>query len=211
MRVLIFGDSITQGYWDSEGGWVERIRRHYDGIKVQNLQGPDQPAIFNLGVDADNTQNILARIEAETIVRTRHNYLPVVVLQIGINDSTVSYGNVQVEPAAYRQNLETIIETAQPLSTMLIFVGLTACDETQTNPAYWGDHYCKNASIKIYEDIMAAVAKANNIPFTPIFDKFMAAINSGEDLLIDGLHPNNAGHELIAKLVLPALDKLLKG
>lgn len=30
MRVLVFGDSITQGFWDTEGGWVERLRKYYD-------------------------------------------------------------------------------------------------------------------------------------------------------------------------------------
>jgi len=26
MIVFIFGDSITQGLWDSEGGWADRIK-----------------------------------------------------------------------------------------------------------------------------------------------------------------------------------------
>jgi lysophospholipase L1-like esterase len=30
MIVLVFGDSIAQGYWDSEGGWVERLRKAND-------------------------------------------------------------------------------------------------------------------------------------------------------------------------------------
>jgi lysophospholipase L1-like esterase len=56
---------------------------------------------------------------------------------------------------------------------------------------------------------MAEVAKEQKIPFIPIFDNFMKAVESGADLLPDGLHPNNDGHELIFQLVRPELDKLL--
>lgn len=53
MRILIFGDSITYGAWDSEGGWADRLKRwahqHYlaNGTKLQ---------VINLGIGA-----ILAR------------------------------------------------------------------------------------------------------------------------------------------------------
>lgn len=46
MRVLVFGDSITQGYWDTEGGWVKRIRSHYDLLQITDLNGRDEPTIF---------------------------------------------------------------------------------------------------------------------------------------------------------------------
>lgn len=84
MRVLVFGDSITRGYWDTNGGWVERIRKHYDLLQASNLEGRDEPTIFNLGIGTDNSKNILARIESETIARTSHGDLPVVGVQIGL-------------------------------------------------------------------------------------------------------------------------------
>lgn len=29
MKILVFGDSITQGYWATNGGWVDMLKTHY--------------------------------------------------------------------------------------------------------------------------------------------------------------------------------------
>lgn len=209
MRVLIFGDSITQGYWDTEGGWVDRLRKSYDEVQVKDLQNNDEPTIFNLGISADNTENILNRIEHETKVRTRHGNLPIVVVQIGVNDSSLREGKPQVELKQYKQNLRTIIEKMQPLSSKLIFVGLTGCDESKTTPVSWGEFYYTNKAAKAYEDVMQAVAREYGIPFIPVFDTFMEKVIAGADLLPDGLHPNNEGHRVMAEIIGPRLKELL--
>ena len=38
MHIIVFGDSITQGYWDPHGGWVQRLRNFLDRktIKKKN-------------------------------------------------------------------------------------------------------------------------------------------------------------------------------
>ena len=53
------------------------------------------------------------------------------------------------------------------------------------------------------------VAAEQKLPFVPVFETFQAKMAAGENLLADGLHPNDAGHELIFQLVRPELDKLL--
>ncbi|HKU18400.1 MAG TPA: GDSL-type esterase/lipase family protein [Candidatus Saccharimonadales bacterium] len=209
MRVLVFGDSITQGYWDTEGGWVDRLRKSYDERQVQDLQERDEPTIFNLGISADNTKNILNRIEAETIARTRHGILPIAIVQIGVNDSSTDNGPVQVALDEYKQNLETIIEKMQLLSSKLIFVGLSGCDEAKTTPVVWGNYHYTNEAIKTYEETMAAVAREHDTLYIPVFDAFMQQVKSGANLLPDGLHPNNEGHQLIFEIVRPQLIKLL--
>lgn len=30
MRILVFGDSIVYGAWDTEGGWAERLKKRED-------------------------------------------------------------------------------------------------------------------------------------------------------------------------------------
>jgi lysophospholipase L1-like esterase len=37
MRLLIFGDSITYGAWDIEGGWAARLRKFLDGKTLTDL------------------------------------------------------------------------------------------------------------------------------------------------------------------------------
>jgi len=190
MKVLVFGDSITQGYWDAEGGWVERVRKHYDSLQIADLAERDEPTFFNLGISADNSKSILDRIEPEIVARTRHGDLPVVVVQIGINDSStdsLSEGkSVSLSIDKYEQNLKAIISKIERLSSRIIFVGLSACDETRTAPVSWGDFYYTNTSIKNYEDTMSRVAEECHIAFIPVFDKFIAQLNGNRDLLSDG-------------------------
>lgn len=209
MRVLFFGDSITQGYWDVEGGWVERIRKHYDTLQVQDLERRDEPTIFNLGVSADTSRDVLGRIERETTVRTSQSEKPVTVIQIGLNDSLLEDTKAMTTGGEYRKNLEAIVDVVSPIAKKLIFVGSSACDEVQTNPVFWGDHYWTNQRIKKYESIMSSVAEQRNVTFIPVFDSFKAALDEGKDLLSDGLHPNSAGHQLIADIVRPKLEELL--
>lgn len=208
MRVLVFGDSITQGYWDTAGGWVDKLRKHYDELQVQDFD-KDQPTIFNLGISADNSPNILARAEAEVRVRTRHNVLPIVIVQIGINDSCAEPSGNMVPIEEYKSNLEKIIVTLRLISSKLIFVGLSACNEAKTTPVSWGEYHYTNKSIKAYEDQMKSVADAASLPFIPVFDEFTKAMQTRE-LLADGLHPNNDGHEVIFDIVKARLCKELE-
>lgn len=208
MRVLVFGDSITQGYWDTEGGWVDRLRKHYDELQVQDFD-KDQPTIFNLGISADTSRNVLARAEAEIKARTRHNIPPIAIVQIGVNDSCAEPGGNMVPIDEYKTNLEKIIEALQSISSKLIFVGLSACDETKTTPVSWGEYHYTNKNIKSYEDQMKVVADTARIPFVPVFDEFTKAMQ-GRELLADGLHPNNEGHKVIFDIVRPSLYQELE-
>jgi lysophospholipase L1-like esterase len=209
MRVLVFGDSITQGYWDTNGGWVDHLRNHYEGQQVQDLREHDEPTVFNLGISADTSDNILNRIVNETTARTRHNNLPIVIVQIGVNDSCIIAGKYQVPPEQYAQNLYEIVDKMRLLSSKLIFVGLTACNEVETTPVFWRNIHYTNGDIEKYEGTMRRIAKETHTPFIPLFAPFAAAFNENKDLLADGLHPNNRGHQVIYEIVRPALDELL--
>lgn len=214
MRVLVFGDSITQGYWAIEHGWVDRLRLHYDSKQIKDLNGRDEPTFFNLGISADNSGNILKRIVAEITSRSRENHTvkPVVIVQIGVNDSStgVAEHSVHVNQENYKENLVKIINNVRDLSSKIIFIGSSACDDKKTNPVSWGDYFYKNKDIKKYETIMAQVAKEQDIYFIAVFDEFKKRLDSGEALLADGLHPSELGHELMYKIIQPQLQELLK-
>jgi lysophospholipase L1-like esterase len=209
MRILFFGDSITQGFWSVEGGWVEKIRKHYDGIAMQDLDHDMQPRIFNLGISGDTTRNLLKRIEGETLARKWKEDPLVVVIAIGTNDDLFESDEQWVRPEEFRANLEKILSTLAPISTAVMFVGSPACDETKTSPVSWGDFTYTNRELERSERTVAEVAASHGALFVPIFDGFRTKLDAGEDLLMDGLHPNDTGHAYIADRVLPELDLLI--
>ena len=113
MRVLVFGDSITQGFWDSDGGWIARIRRAYDKQQLKDLSR-DEPTVFNLGISADTTQNVLDRFETETIARKGKHELAF-VFAIGVNDACPEKG--RITPEEFRKNIEALVSSAQEHSS----------------------------------------------------------------------------------------------
>ena len=212
MRVLVFGDSITQGFWDIEGGWVDRLRKYYDSQQILDLEGKAEPTIFNLGISADNSQNVLDRIEQEVNARTRFtpDIKPIVIIQIGANDSCVHNGEPQIAIDQYRENLRAIYNKVKVLTSKIIFIGLSACDESKTTPVFWGEYCYTNKAIKMYEDCMSEAAKELKLDFISIFERFKAELDNGNNLLPDGLHPNDQGHKLIYEIVKPKLLELLR-
>lgn len=208
-RVLIFGDSITEGRWDSGGGWVDRLKRHYYAKRIKDIKSEGHPLIYNHGVSADTSKELASRLYCEASARIRKDELPLILVQIGINDSRESSGKSVMSINEYESNLEKIISLSNEVASRLIFVGLSACDEAETRPVFWGDDHYTNERIKFFEKTMEKVAKRSNLAFIPVFDEFKKQMDAGKDLLIDGLHPNSKGHEVLLDIVRPAFEELL--
>jgi acyl-CoA thioesterase-1 len=208
MRVLVYGDSIAQGFWSTRGGWVELLRQHFDELAIKDLRHNTQPTIFNVGISGDTTRSLLARIEPETKARKWPDDPQIVIIAIGTNDDLFEGNRQWVSPSEFESNLENLISTLQPSVQNIMFVGNVAVDEELTTPVFWGNYTYTNEQLKKYEQIVERVAQKHSVAFVPIFDRFLAE-QQKRNLLADGLHPNEEGHKFIASLVLPELEKLL--
>jgi len=209
MRILVFGDSITQGFWDSEGGWVARLRKYYDLRQLEDITHHDEPTVFNLGISGDNSAKILARIENEIKAREYPDQEFVVVVSTGINDSyRLGTDEFKMLPEEYEENLRQIVAISKKYAQKIMLVGLTPPDDTKTNPVFWKDAYFMSERVKLFENIMQRVSNEESIAFTAIFDSFKAKLDTGEDLLADGLHPNDQGHKFLANLIRPQIENL---
>lgn len=208
MRVLVFGASSTQGYWDSEGGWADRLKRYYDKVQMADFE-KDQPKIMNLGISGDTANDIISRMDAETRARQNDKGLAFII-QIGSNDAAEVEGQPRSTPDSYSIDLETIIQKAKGYSNSVLVVGFPAVYERYTNPVAWGPFYFKNERILLFENTAKAISQKMGVPFVPVLEKFKNMIEMGTELNAhDGLHPNDSGHRLIFELVQPELDKLL--
>ena len=211
MRVLVFGDSITQGFWDIEGGWVARLRKHYDKRQLENLENRDEPTIFNLGISGDVVKGLLMRVENE--VEARRWQWPdeqfTLIFAIGINDSAFRDNEDRSNLDTYQRELRALLEKAKKHSNRIMFVGLTPCVEDLVNSRLGKNKKLTNSRILEFDKILRDFCQQHKIAYVPIFEEFKSRLDAGEDLLPDGLHPNGQGHELIFQIVRPNLDKLL--
>lgn len=179
--MCIFGDSITWGAYDPEGGgWATRLRNYFEG------SGNDVQ-VYNLGISAATTADTLERFDVEAKARRPDS----IVFALGINDSAwvVSKKARWVEYDEFVSNLGALYEKTRALGAMGVFVGLTELDETKTMPAPWHpDFSYDSASRKKYNDAIQEFCGKKNIPFIS-----MDGVLTPDDLS-DGLHPNSTGH-----------------
>jgi lysophospholipase L1-like esterase len=210
VRVLVFGASITQGFWDTEGGWVARLRRHYDELQLEDVLSNDEPTIFNLGISGNKVANILKRFTNETEARAHRDEDFAFIFSIGTNDSSIEDGEPRVELSDYKADLQKLVELAKTCSDKILFVGLFPVEEELTTPVPWRENLSyTNERLSLFNVTMKEVASNNNLSYISAFDAFKQKMDAGEKLFADGLHPNNEGHELIFKMVQPELDRIL--
>ncbi len=211
MRILIFGDSITQGFFDSRGGWANRIARDYNKKILENLNG-DWVEVFNLGVSGDTVQDILDRIEDETEARRWREDKVAIVVSVGINDALLKENIADSDEYAFQEKYEKLIDIVTKISDAFLFVGLSAVDEKLTNPydaSTTGKQYLNNR-INLFEDCIKQASILRKVPFVPVHDMFIGQLDGKQSLLADGLHPDEAGHSLLYEIIAPEIMAVIK-
>ncbi|CAN5410999.1 SGNH/GDSL hydrolase family protein [soil metagenome] len=210
MRIIFFGDSITQGFFDNRGGWVARIASKYHGEALKNLNG-DWLEVFNLGVSGDTIDNVLDRVKDETDKRRRKNDQMIVVIAVGINDSLLINNRVFKDEYKFQEQYEKLVDIVTQISDKCMFIGLSAVDEKLVNPygsSSTGKQYLNNR-INLFEDCIKQACEIKHVPFVPVHDMFIGQLGEKHALLADGLHPDEAGHSLLYEIILPELEALV--
>ena len=198
-NVSVFGDSIAQGYFDKEGGWVDRLKKYFLN---QEIDGKISRSVnvFNLGKSGDTSREIGVRFKQEASPRKWGTHKAVLILAIGLNDSIIINGHAKVTKQQFKKNLVKIINASKSLSGQTIFVGPTPVDESKVTPMPWSEtEYYHNERIGEYDKTIQEVCEKYKLGYVNLFKIF----NNLEykKLLYDGAHPNTEGHKLIFETV----------
>jgi lysophospholipase L1-like esterase len=210
--IIMFGDSTTA----ERRGAVAKVYATRVGEALQSIGS--SLAVHNAGVPSNTSREAKKRLELDVLVHKPR----VVVIQFGINDSAV---DVWKRPPAtesrvplvdYEANLRAIIAAVR--------VGKAKPVLMTTNPLRWTSRlremYGKppyrpddadgfDAPVLArYNDVVRRLAKELNVPLVEVHGAFTA--KNPDALLLDGMHPNDAGHELIADLLAPVVRDQLR-
>lgn len=206
-QFFVFGDSITYGASDREGGWANRLRRYIDE-RINDSGGKDFFMLYNLGISGDNTNDLLARFELELKARLDGTEETIVIFAIGINDSQYvnEKGNYRVNPADFEANLKKLYELAKSNKVnKVIFVGLTNVDESRTVPVLWASQKnYDNESVQKYDGMIRAFAESNGL----LFISMQGVLGAGD--LEDGLHPRTQGGQKMFDVMTKALEPVFE-
>lgn len=211
-QILVFGDSITLGAWDAEGGWVDRLKKFLNKrtLSVPEFWNTDFLEVYNLGVSSisgEDSGSLLERFESEA-KRRLGEYETVFIIAIGKNDSCFLQDKKSflTPPRIFEKNIKELIKLAKKYSSKVVFIGTAMVDETKSAPIHWNKNmYYRNEHLKQYNDVIKNVCNENKIHFIEISETF-SKLNY-KSLLADGLHPNSKGHEIIFNAVKDFLVK----
>lgn len=210
MRILVFGDSITQGFQDTErGGWcnrlaVEVMRRENESDYEYNR------SVFNLGISGNTSDDVLMRVHNETLSRLSDlstSTSDVVVLAIGVNDSQflMDSGESQISVEKTLFNFSQIISKISDSINTFVIVGIAPVCDGRVQPMAWKTtHGYGNKVIADYNQSLRAFASKNNHIFIDMDHVFEG---DAEQCLPDGIHPNAQGHELMFQRIKSAFEK----
>jgi len=210
MRVLIFGDSITQGFYDEQGGWATRLVNYY--LAQDLARKEDVPTLFNLGISGDTTKNVLDRFEAEANARIGKNSDNTLVFAIGTNDTIYRGEQFDNTPEKCREQLAELLGKAKGYTNKIVFVGLFPVIDELLQPFPWsttGKCY-STERMKLFNDALVKFCTDSDLPMVDLWPVFESESDL-KSLFFDGIHPNSKGHQLIYETVQPKLAELING
>jgi len=201
-KILVFGDSITWGAFDTEmGGWVERLKTHYFTMRPEVKY-----YVYNLGISSNDSLKLSEFLELDInkINEIEQDYY-IFVFSIGSNDCRYigSKENMFVSKEDFKKNILKIISIARTYSNKIFFTGFTSIDESKTKP--WNEsEYWEEEDLKDYQVILEDICNKENIWYINLHGLLLK-----EDLH-DGIHPNAEGHRKIFERVKEELNKILE-
>lgn len=207
-QVFIFGASMAYGV-AGVSGWADLVKQHLHGKRYSKDSYNSRYEIYNFakpGATIDFVKNtFLAQLKD---YKKDGNLIALV--QVGGNDAKAIN-----TPDNYVSNLDDFCLQYEELIAGLsknfdnvIAVGLPLVDQTKTTPKtdpFTDDvFYFTNERVQLFSNKSKQVCAKYSIDFVEIADNKDVWVN--ECLFLDGLHPNQAGHDLMFKKILPCLN-----
>jgi lysophospholipase L1-like esterase len=196
-KLIVVGDSGVYGWGDpEEGGWCERLRRHWMGL-------PDGPVLYPLGVRGDGLERVAARLSAEVQCRgeLRRQRPQGILLAVGLNDSARvgrADGRPQLDADGFLFGLQQLLVQAKAMAPVLM-LGLTPVDEAVM--PYADVLWYGLEQVRRYEGLLEEACLEADVPFLPLLEGLLADPAWLQWLGPDGLHLNSEGHRQVFERV----------
>ncbi len=211
--IVMFGDSTTAARPDA-------VQKVYAQRVMESLQGiGSSMGVHNAGIGGNTTSGARARLARDVLAHQPR----VVVIQFGINDAAIDVWKTppatesRVPLADFEANLRAIIADVRKAGAKPILM--------TTNPLRWTprlkDMYGKPPYRPVdadgfdapvlarYNDAVRKLAVELGVPLVDLHAAFSKS-ESIDALLLDGMHPNEHGHQFVAELLFPVIRDQLR-
>ncbi len=189
--LLCLGDSITYGYGvRRRAAWPSLVAAR-KGI-----------CVVNAGIPGDTTGGMLARLDRELKAHTPD----AVLLLGGVNDILLEGTDQHARSNMFAMLQHVLADRRSPL------IGI--CTEvSETVEAPWLNlvsFECLSSCALAYAEWLGQLGKTFNIPVVDFRSDFHAAMLEAPhaDWYVDGIHPSEQGHQVMAATLERALEKM---
>lgn len=209
ITIVAFGDSTTALRSTVKQVYAQRLPKL---LLARGIQAD----VINSGVGGSHTghlkdnalhsgQHALDRFEKAV----RAHRPDIVIVQFGLNDSWVDQGEEEgssrIPVDRYEANLTQMVNTLRADNALVI---LMTPNQIRKNYSAW-----RVQRVAKYCDAARRVAETHKVPVVDVWDEY-GKYNTEEgkdfqDLLVDSMHPNDKGHQLVAELLATEIAKLV--
>jgi len=199
-NILVVGDSLVYGKWDSEGGWVNHLRKYVD--TNYNLGKERSLHVYSLGVPSELANRMENRFSCELGARINPQGKDLVIFAIGANDSCPNnkYAGKQTPPEEFKEALRRMATEALEKGCQVIFVGLLPVNPARKKRLIFSDE-----EIKKYDQYITEVCQELKVKKIEMFD-YLKTLDFS-NLLVDVVHPNDEGHQILSKRIISFLEE----
>lgn len=184
-------------------------------VQARLLQAGRSVAVANQGVGGNTTVDALARFEVDVLATGPR----LVVLQFGLNDSAIDVWQTPAATAprvaadAFVANLRAMVRKLRARGIAAILMTTNrVCWSERLRELYGRPPYDRNdpagfnrVLLDDYNARIRVLATEEGIPLADVHAAYASHPDPRTLLLPDGLHPADAGHELVAKLLAPLI------
>jgi len=212
ITIVAFGDSTTALRKSIKKVYAQRVqeelRKHGIAAKV-----------INAGVGGNTTAHGRSRFERDVVARQPD----LAIIQFGINDSAV---DVWRKPPAtksrvpvdrYEANLRRFVRVLRHRGAKVILMTPNPLRWTERLRAMYGkppydpdDPDGFSIPLIPYVEVVREVGREEGVPLIDVFAEFTKQHHAADDLLLDGMHPNDKGHAIVADLLIGKVLETLR-
>lgn len=214
-NLVVFGDSTTALRGNLEV-YSQILQKELPENQIQ-VNG------INAGKSGDNTNQARERFEKDVLSKNPD----FVIIQFGINDSMV---DVWKDPPAivpriakqeYEQNLTYFVTALKQRNIPVILMTPNPLRWTEKLKQKYGkppydsnDSAGLNVILKDYAQSVRQIASEQKVPLVDVYTIFenygKVAYQSVDELLLDGMHPNQTGHRITAYRLRKQIESMMR-
>jgi lysophospholipase L1-like esterase len=210
ITIVAFGDSTTAPRGEL---------RVYTDLLERELPARGMPVrVINAGIGGNHTEHAHARFEQDVL---SHNP-DIVIIQFGINDAAVDVWKTppstesRVSLEDYEQRLRHFVRVLAKRDVSIVLMTPNPLRWTPKMRQMYGaspylpnDEDGFNVVLKAYAERVRRIGQTENVLLIDVYRRFEEfGEKDGQavsDLLLDGIHPNEQGHRLLAEQLIAML------